>query len=458
MSKTWCPLPWISQAVRNNGDIRVCCHASPSKSKGLLKKEDGTTYNAVSDDLEEARNSSTIKKIRLDMLEGKHPSACIRCETEEKSNILSRRQYETKNWQNFYSAEKAKTDTAKDGAVNPSKAPLVYYDLRFGNRCNLKCRMCGPTDSDLWYSDHVKVWNTNSFQDSHGPVKLTKQKNGLYKTENHDYDWVDSPSFWKQMKKKAADIRHLYTVGGEPLLIDKHYELLEAIIKYGDPRQVTIEYNTNLTLLPEKALKLWKLFKQIRVGISIDSCGAVNDYIRYPSRFKKIEKNMDIIDKSFNNMLSWIATTVSAYNIFHLPDLIQWKIQKKFIKINHITSHVPILTTHPLHTPHYLNVKMLPKDYKDQVTKKFNQFTHSFPSWLKTQEVSKKDSLRLIPAAKKMLKGYADYMNSENWSHLTPQFWKYTCSLDKIRKEKLKDMIPELYQSLYKNIREAETC
>lgn len=453
MSKTWCPLPWIFQAVRNNGDIRVCCQANTSKSKGLLKKESGSIYNATSDNLEEARNSPTLKKIRLDMLQGKHPEACIRCQTEEKSSIVSRRQYETKNWEKFFGEKEAIKFTDKEGAIKPAEIPLVYYDLRFGNRCNLKCRMCGPTDSDMWYSDHVKVWNKSSFRDSHGTVNLVQQKNGTYKTENQDYDWVDSPSFWEQMKKNAKHIKHMHTVGGEPLLIEKHYTLLETIVKYGNPSEVVIEYNTNLTFLPDRALEIWKSFKQIRMGVSIDGCGAINDYIRYPSRFKKIEKNLEIIDK-LPNLNPWIAVTVSAYNIFYLPELIQWKLEKRFEKINHILSHVPAITPHPLHNPAHLNVKMLPKDYKILVNEKFDNFLQTLPNWLKEKHFSEEHSKKLNKASTKILTGYADYMNAEDWSHLIPQFWKYTLSLDKIRKEKLEDVLPELHQSISKDLQE----
>ena len=448
MSKTWCPLPWIFQAVRNNGDIRVCCQANVSASKGLLKKENGETYNARSDNLKEARNSPTLKNIRMEMLKGKNPETCIRCQTEEESGIQSCRMYEIRNWKKVFDFKKALSQTKKDGSIDPLKTPLVYYDLRFGNRCNLKCRMCGSTDSDSWYSDYVKVWGVDFFQDSHGKVKLIKKSNGTYETENRDYDWVFSSKFWKQIKENAPAIRHIHTVGGEPLLIEKHYELLETIIKYGFPKEVIVEYNSNITWIPEKALKLWKYFKLVNIGASIDAHGALNDYIRYPSRFQKIEKNLEKLDKLSGNINLWIATTVQAYNIFHLTDLIQWKLKKRFLKVNRGKHANPILTTHSLHKPHYLNVKILPKSYKIQVKEKFDRFLDSFPDWLKEQGFSDKQILGLYPATKKMLAGYVNYMNSEDWSYLIPKFWKYTQSLDSIRKQSIKTVMPELYQSL----------
>jgi len=453
MSKTYCPLPWIFQAVRNNGDIRVCCQANVSKSQGLLKKEDGTIYNASSDDLIEARNSPTLKKIRLDMLRGKHPEACVRCQKEESMNIRSRRQYEKQNWEHLHSFKKAKAETSKDGSIVPSKSPSVYYDLRFGNRCNLKCRMCGPTDSDLWYADYVKIWDVHSFSDSHGEVHLIQNKNGAYKTKNQDYDWVDSPTFWDGIKKNTSHIRHIHTVGGEPLLINKHYELLESIIKFGNPKKVTIEYNSNITVLPTKALKLWEAFKNVKIGMSIDSYGSLNDYIRYPSCFKKIEKNMEQLDRlPSQNLDLWIAVTVNVYNIFHLPEFIKWKLKKGFLNINALSSSQPIFTSHLLHTPQHLNIKILPTDYKLQIQNKFDYFLKTFKSWLEENNFSQKQSEILYRESQYILQGYVRYMNSEDWSDLIPKFWKYTYALDQIRKEKLQDVTPELYDSISQQI------
>lgn len=447
MSKTWCPLPWISQSVRNNGDVRVCCHAKGSKNQGMLKKDNGAIYNVAKDHLSDAINSPTLRKMRLKMLKGDRPEECIRCQKEESNGIESRRIYETANWEDFFSFEKAVQVTDEKGYVNPVKNPVVYYDLRFGNRCNLKCRMCGPTDSDSWYSDYVKAWGQEGFTDSHGFVKLIQKDNGLYQTKNKDYDWIDSSYFWKQIKDNAQHVKQIYTVGGEPLLIDKHYELLSMIIKNGQSKNVVIEYNSNLTFLPDRALELWKYFKRIHVGVSIDGPGIINDYIRYPSRFEKLEKNLDRLDKSSSNVKGWIATTVQAYNIFYLTDLIHWKLKKHFKNINSVEGHNPVLTLHPLHNPEFLNVKALPKTYKNQVKEKFDSFLLSLKDIVGEEGYSEKESIKIQLAAEKLLNSYADYMDSEDWSHLMPKFIKFTKSLDHLRKQKLKDVMPELYQS-----------
>ena len=449
MTPTWCPVPWTSQYIRSNGDIAVCTPATSSKTRGILKKENGKNYNVAKDNLSDAVNSVTLRNIRLKMLKGEKPEECVRCHREESNNMRSRRLWETANYQPFFSFEKAFQNTDQKGYINPLKNPIVQYDLSLGNHCNLKCRMCWPPQSDSWYSDYVKVSRGGQvFKDSHGLVELIYKKNGLYQTKNKDYDWIDSPYFWKNMENHIQNVKHILFSGGEPLLIDKHYKLLLMIIEKGQPENMVIDYNSNLTVLPDKILHLWKRFKTVEIGVSIDGPELVNNYIRYPSRFKKIEHNLDTLDKSQGNFRIYISTTVQAYNIYHLTDLIYWKLKKHFQNINPLHTNKPILNLHPLHNPDFLNVKILPKAYKNQVKEKFHNFLLSLEEIAKEEGYSETESFRIQQASKQLLDSYVSYMDSEDWSHLIPKFIKFTESLDQIRNQQLKDVLPELYKSL----------
>ena len=304
--------------------------------------------------------------------------------------------------------------------------------------------MCGPADSSAWYSDHLKVWGGSSFKDSQGQVELIKKKNGVYYTKNQDYDWHLSSSFWRQIKSNAGNIRQLHTVGGEPFLIEKHWELLQSIIDSGTANQTVIEYNTNLTVIPKKMMDIWRHFKLIKIGVSIDGVGALNNYIRHPSRFESVEKNLDQLNQSYNNLLIWINATVQTYNILHLTDLIQWKLKKSSLNINEDN----VINFHALHNPSFLNVKILPKSYKRKVEEKFNQFLSSFNENLDQSAYTQESSKKILFSLNKTLKSYINYMNSEDWSHFIPKFWRYTKRLDEIREQKLQSAVPELFESV----------
>ena len=104
---TFCPIPWLFQAVRNNGDIRICCQANVTENQGVIRHSDGTPFNASRDNLQDARNADLMKSVRKNMLQNRWSSECGRCKQEEESGLNSRRQYEQQNWPRF-TLDKAK--------------------------------------------------------------------------------------------------------------------------------------------------------------------------------------------------------------------------------------------------------------------------------------------------------------------------------------------------------------
>ena len=157
---TFCPLPWNSINLRNNGDLRICCNTnSYSPQRGIMRKEDGTIYNAGRDDWNTARNAPILKEVRASMLKGEWHPECERCRQEEVNGIRSRREYEHDDWAkwfgNYIDYDKAAAITDADGTMDVEQQEINFVDIRYGNFCNLKCRMCGPTDSHQWYDDFV---------------------------------------------------------------------------------------------------------------------------------------------------------------------------------------------------------------------------------------------------------------------------------------------------------------
>ena len=235
MKDTFCPIPWNFQAVRNNGDIRICCQANVTKNQGVIRHNDGTPYNARRDSLEDARNADLMKTVRKNMLKGVWSQECGRCQQEEEAGLNSRRQYEQQNWPTF-TIDKARAATDDDG--NVSDIPVTYYDLRFGNLCNLACRMCGPTDSHTWYEQWVDYHKTNDYIDTHGTVTLQRNEKGRLFT--NDYDWHGSNVFWDSIEQNIPNIKHVYMAGGEPMMIERHYEFLQKCIDSGYAKKIII--------------------------------------------------------------------------------------------------------------------------------------------------------------------------------------------------------------------------
>ena len=437
MSKTFCPIPWNFQAVRNNGDIRICCQANVTENQGVVRHKDGTPYNAGRDDMESARNAELMREVRKNMLSGDWSQECGRCQQEEAAGLNSRRQYELDNWKEF-TIDKAIKVTQADGTVNGPK--LEYYDLRFGNLCNLACGMCGPTDSHTWYEQWTDYHGSTEYSDTHGMVKLIRNEKGRLTT--NDYDWHDSETFWQQLEENIPNIKHVYMAGGEPMMIERHYEFLQRCIDMGQAGKMILEYNTNMSNLPNRVLDMWTEFKQVRVGASIDGIEETLEYQRWPLKWTQAYKNLKKLDEYAQvhpNIFAWLACTVTAYNIWHIPKFMKWKLQDSgFKKINNSKKR-PIITHHVAHGPKRVNVRILPNHIKQKIVDYYstciNEFNLEFP-----EDIAK--------SAENILNSIAKYMNDADYSDKLAEFVRFTKYLDSARDQNIVEVVPE-YRELF---------
>jgi sulfatase maturation enzyme AslB (radical SAM superfamily) len=440
----YCPVPWVSQAIRNNGDLRICCHSKVSASEGTLKKPNGESFRVDRGELDESRNSSLSKQLRASMLRGESHPVCKRCDDEDVAGIRSRRTYENEFWGKHFSMQKAREVTAEDGGIDTENPPVLHQDIRFGNLCNLKCRMCGPTDSNSWYSDHAKLFGM-SFKDSHGVVQLVESSTGKVVTKNGDYDWIHSEKFWSSLKEVSRGSRHVYIVGGEPLLIDEHWQFLDYLVRENLSEKMTLEYNTNLTVLPKNANEIWQSFKEVRLGVSIDGFGAINDYIRFPSKFDKIVENIRKIDREKVNASVWFALTVQALNIGHLTEFMDWILSSEDRHL-FTTPGCQFFKPHQLHGPHFYNPRVLPQEYKQKLKNRFDDY-------LAHLEGHERYTERLGKEARKILDAYSTYMLSEDWSEHLSEFQRVTHSLDGLRKQSFRETLPDLEKAVSTHLR-----
>ena len=443
----FCPLPWIMMAVRNNGDMRICCQANTAESRGLYRKENDVPYNVEREPMAQARNSQLAKELRKSMLEGEAHEACIRCDREEKNGIRSRRIFEVNKSKDYFNFQTAKKMTKEDGSIDPKDIPLQYLDLRFGNKCNIRCRMCGPTDSNAWYKDFVQLWNTPYYEEAIGVVKLVEDDKGNWSPENDLYDWVDRDHFWSDVEENMDHLTYIHTVGGEPMLIERQFDLLEKCIEKDIAKNIELEYNSNGTVIPPKAWEYWKHFKTVKIGLSLDGTGKLNDYIRYPSKWHTIERNIKKLESYEGNLHLWFTYTVQVLNVFYLDDILKWKISNEFENFG--ASHKqPFISAHPLHNPLHFNIKILPPPVKKIIEEKLRKVYGWLEDYFEENQYSEKKQEIYRMSAKNIIEGYINYMNEEDLSHVFPKFWKVTKDLDKIRSQSFEEIFPDYYEIL----------
>ena len=428
MSKTFCPLPWIHLATRPNGDVRVCCTANASgagtidnKEVGLVK-QDGVNMNLRDHTIEEVWNSEQMRNIRLQMLNNEIPSSCKKCFEEEAKGIKSKRNWETKVWNERIDVQEIVDQTQEDGTL-PVNIP--YFDLRLGNLCNLKCIMCSPHDSSKW----VKDWKLQ-----YPKYELIDLKQDQGWDPSFDYVWYKKSSFLDSVKNQAHHIKELYFAGGEPLLIPEHYAILQFMIDEGYAKDCILRYNSNATDISQRLLDMWEYFKEVKFNFSIDSVGEKNDYIRHPSKWDSIVSNMHLLDNTSDHITVNLACAVQLLNVHSLAELAQWKLDQNFKKINRAPYGGGIIGLHLVYLPSYLNVRVLPQDLKDQAADTISKFANS----INTHEFinSAYGKMRWL--------GLVDYMNSEDWSHKLPAAVQYLEICDKTRELNFRNTFKEL--------------
>jgi pyruvate-formate lyase-activating enzyme len=440
-SNTFCVLPWIHFATRPNGDMRLCCNSNSSGAGtdheiGLVKNETGRPANFGRETPMSAWNNDYMRSVRTTMLEGNIPASCKKCFDEESKNVVSKRMWETGTWiEEGIDIEDLIEQTTAEGTV-PEQ--LVYLDLRLGHTCNLKCIMCSPHDSSQWAADHKKVY----------PLFQAKELKEQMAWDRKDFNnfWHENPEFWKEMYAQIPNLRQVYFAGGEPLMIKEHKQFLEEIIRQGYADKILVRYNTNGLLIDDEIITLWKKFKKVKVGFSIDAVGDRNYYIRYPSDWDTIERNLHKLDNTPDNIQVSIATAIQILNIKHLPELAKWKIQQNFKKVNfeNVTGGIEagggIVNMHLLYIPTFLSIRLLPQADKEEVRKSFGELAN----WLHTNYRQDTDFWKKNPYGWKRWMAILDFMDAEDHSDQLPAFKEYITVMDQQRHTNFKDTFPEI--------------
>ena len=296
--------------------------------------------------------------------------------------------------------------------------------------------MCSPHDSSGW----IKEWQQMHPKIQNEKLKTTSSWHNKGKDFGASYNWhKNNPKFWADLMDQIPNMYQLYFAGGEALIIDEHYELLEECIKRGHAKNIELRYNSNAVEWRDDLFDLWDEFKRVRFHYSIDALGEQNDYIRYPSQWKRQEEVFHILDGTHPRHEITTATTIMALNVAYLPELTQWKVDQGFKKINKWPLGAGGINMHFAYWPPQLNVKVLPQNVKQQIKDKYE---NEFYPWIdenwqrftgvKEAGVTKEDFMGAV-YGKKRFQGVINFMMAEDWNERFPQTQEWINLLNKQR-------------------------
>ena len=333
----FCVLPWISLEASPIGTVRPCCLAVDE-----IVDDAGNKFELLTANFSNIQNSSHMRSLRQQFLDGEKPQTCRKCWNEERSGRTSKR---------MHTLNRLKHVLPKGDWTADAK-PLMFLDLKLGNICNLKCRICGS-----WSSSQFAVEELSQLQgdDKKNSFHYQMLKQGAWPKENL--------SFWNQIDGMLTDICYIEFTGGEPFMIEEHFEMLQGIVDRGIAHQVEIHYNTNGTHYPEAADAILKHFKTVEIAFSIDDIGKRFEYQRTNAVWAEVCGNIDRfrdLKEQNSNIVLQICTTVNVFNVRYLGEVAEW-IQNNQESFNFVYWNM-------MHDAWYFSIATLPDTAKAAIT------------------------------------------------------------------------------------------
>lgn len=333
----FCVLPWISLEASPIGTVRPCCLAEDE-----IVDSNGVKFNLRSADFDDIQNSQYMSQLRQKFLAEQRPATCRKCWAVEDVGGTSKRIH-TLNRLKHVDMGTSWTQDAK---------PLMFLDLKLGNICNLKCRICGSWSSSQFATEDLQHTDPKFKKQSYAYQML---RAGAWPQENQQ--------FWNQIDQHLDDIRYIEFTGGEPFMIREHFAMLQGIVDRGIAHQVEIHYNTNGTQYPDAAENLWRHFRTVEIAFSIDDIGSRFEYQRTNARWEEVCANLDQfrdLKEIYSNIRLQICTTVNVFNVLYIDQVAEW------IAGNRET--FDFVYWNMLHEIWYFSISRLPQSVKDQIS------------------------------------------------------------------------------------------
>jgi radical SAM protein with 4Fe4S-binding SPASM domain len=394
-SKTFCMFPWMHLYVSPRGKVYPCCTTDTSSTLGDTHKES----------LEEIWNNDKMKQIRLDMLNDKPVDLCRLCYKMEETTPHTWRQFSREKFGKHFDKTVAKTHS--DGTVDDFK--LRFIDIRFSNICNFACRTCGAECSSMWAAEENREG---------------KKDFVVLHADDHKGNLL------QEVLKQVPNADMIYFAGGEPLITEEHYSILEELIRMRRT-DIPLRYNTNgstISFKDKDLIKLWGKFWHIELSVSIDHYGERAEYIRHGTDWGKVESNLALFRKQSQISVN-LATVLSVFNYNTITEFYDYMLKKNLMTTYDMKTYLT-LTTNPTHYA----ATALPNNLKLLGTEKIKTYNETLQ----------------FNTLKNYLVEAMSFANREDaWDQNKELFKSTTLERDKARSQDFVKTFPELASMIY---------
>ena len=321
-------LPWVSLEATTVGTVRPCCLANDE-----LVDNAGNKFNLATANFNGIQNSDSMKKLRQEFIEGGQPQTCSKCWREESVGRTSKRMHTLDRLKHMLPAQDWTADAK----------PLMFLDLKLGNICNLKCRICGSWSSSTIATEELQHLQPNEHKKDNYHYHMLRQ--GTWPRENQQ--------FWSEIAGISDQIQYIEFTGGEPFMIKEHFNMLQGLVDRGLASNIEIHYNTNGTQWPGSAEAIWQHFKTVEIAFSIDDVGDRFEYQRTNAVWSEVVENIAKfreLRRHLPNIQLQVCSTVNVFNVCYLEELSHWIEAQQF----------DFVYWNMMHEAYYFSISTLP--------------------------------------------------------------------------------------------------
>lgn len=388
--KVFCVAPWLCLDIRQDGEVKPCCVSE-------------YTYGDIKEKpLWEIWNDEPIRKLRENMLNDIPSEHCQVCYNNQAAGKSSLRQDFINDLFPHY--KKLIYGTNDDYTVNDPS--FMWWDLKLSNKCNFKCRMCSWTSS-------------SSFE---------LEQNGKISGR-----WDAAAKTYEEVEPYLGDVNHLYFSGGESLIIDEHWKILDKLIELGRNNTVSLAYNSNFSNLVYKGrhiFDMWDQFNEdLQVHISVDGMGARGELIRKGFKWDRFVSHAEQFRDRFRHKEDThqlhFDCTVQALNIFEVVNLHQYLFNSGLMK------DIDFFFLNFMQTPREMSMWILDKKTKEAAKENIRNHIDDF--------LIPNKSTRSVIFYESLIK----YIDLYQEQLLIPDFLRSMRKFDKLRNENVIETFPE---------------
>ena len=395
--KHFCVLPWIHTHIQPSGKVFPCCVFDYNEPFDRLGDQS----------LLEVINGAKFKAMRRSLIKDESVGGCRVCYNNEVAGAKSLRNEMNQNYGPYVEAILA--STREDGSLSDFK--MMHLDIRFSNVCNFKCRGCSVELSSAWKQEVDSLYISEHPQDP--IIRFGVEK------------------IWPELLGMAPYIEGAYFAGGEPLLMQEHYDLLGEFIRIGKTN-ISLSYNTNLSVLglgDIPVTEVWKSFTKVYIGVSIDDLGARGEYFRKGMSWDKTLTHLAQVQRECPHVRIGINCTLSVFNVLYLPELHKALVDHGLISLAGINVNF-------LYGPDHYCAQILPLPAKMHIQKKYRDYLKV----VFAQNSANEEFEALQNSFDAVLK----FLFLRDKTQLIPVFKEQTKRLDVIREESFAQVYPEL--------------